>query len=100
MKTESCTFRTTGRVAICTQYRGPTDTRGARIRVTCEHQTAKTYPYPHELNQGEAHASCAAMYAQEHGWAEGHWVGGALPDGKGYAFVRTIHDLWPDRIGK
>ena len=82
------TFKTTGMVAIVTEYRGPTDTRGARIRVQRERCKAKTYPYPHELDQGPAHAHCAQLYAQDSGLTtRGHWIGGGTPDETGYAFV-------------
>lgn len=81
------TFKTTGRVAIVTEYRGPTNTQGARIRVTCEGRKARTYPYPYELDQGPAHAHCASMFAQEFD-LNGEWIGGAMPDGSGYAFNR------------
>ncbi len=81
------TFKTTGRVAIVTEYRGPTNTQGARIRVSREGRRAKMYPYPYELDQGAAHAQCAQLYATEQGLNIGQWIGAGMPDGSGYAFV-------------
>lgn len=65
--------------AIRTVYRGPTNTRGARIYASAEGGNRASIPYPHELNQGEAHAKAAEALAAKMKW-NGEWVGGGFAD--------------------
>ena len=47
--------------AIRTQYKGPTDTRGARIIATSHHGRTTT-GYDHALSAGENHTAAAAAH--------------------------------------
>ena len=44
--------------AIQTKYFAPTDTKGARIKATCERGT-RTIPYPYELSGDSVHREAA-----------------------------------------
>lgn len=81
--------------AIQTKYAGPTNHRGSRI--ICRAQAGrKTYGWNHALGITENHTAAAKAYAEHFGWA-GKWVGGALADGCGYAFVRiAAHGMTGD----
>lgn len=72
--------------AITTRYFGPTNTKGSRIRVSCQAKT-RFYPWNHALNQSANHMAAAKALATELGWNYGPWHGGELPDGKGSVFV-------------
>lgn len=70
--------------AIRTVYLGPTDTRGSRIKATCEGGTT-TVPYPHEKSSGaDAHSVAAIALARKLGW-HGRFAAGGLKDS--YVFV-------------
>jgi hypothetical protein len=70
--------------AIKTVYLGPTDSRGSRIKATCEGGSV-TVPYPHELNQGaDAHSVAALALGRKLGW-HGRLAAVALRDC--YVFV-------------
>lgn len=73
------------RQAIVTTYHGPTNTRGSRISAKCD-AGRLSVPYDYALNVEDNHASAAQQLANRLGWG-GHFVGGGLPNGKGYAFV-------------
>jgi len=71
--------------AIITKYLAPTNTRGARIKASCQAGSI-TVPYdgenPHE-------AACNALRAKL-GWGEathGKMISGGTPDGRGDCFV-------------
>ena len=70
--------------AIVTKYLGPTDTRGSRIKATCEAGTL-TIGIDYAKSIEANHAEAARLLAVKLGW-ENARVGGALP-GSGYAFV-------------
>jgi hypothetical protein len=87
--------------AIATKYLGATNTRGSRIKATCD-AGSLTIPYPHSENTYEAHKlACDALRLKlAKSIAKGHpgedykksgWlkpmVGGGLPGNGGYAFV-------------
>ena len=84
------------RQAIVTRYLCPTNTRGARIRATCDRGSV-SIPYPDEANQGaDAHAvavrSLLAKFAKEDGagrsWpAFARWVCGGMPQESKDAYV-------------
>ena len=80
--------------SIQTKYLPPTDTKGARIKATCERGT-RTIPYPYELSDDSVHREAALqlveMFVAED-WKEratppsqNPWkrvfVTGSLPDG-------------------
>jgi hypothetical protein len=80
--------------AIITKFIGPTNTRGSRIKATCEAGHI-TIPYPHAENTGTAHRMAAQALVDKLGWTTtnyGPLVGGGTPDGTGYAFVFALHD--------
>lgn len=71
--------------AITTKYHGPSDSRGSRITARCQARRM-TVAWDHSLDLEANHAAAAERLARIMGWA-GQWVGGALPDGTGNAFV-------------
>ena len=80
--------------AIQTKYLPPTDTKGARIKATCERGT-RTIPYPYELSGDSVHREAALQLIERfvsQDWKEratppsqNPWkrafVTGGLPDG-------------------
>jgi hypothetical protein len=66
---------------IVVTYRGPTDTKGARMRVTCGNFKPQTFGYPHGYDGLRAYECIASMYADSMGWADiplvGGWIKGA-----------------------
>lgn len=76
--------------AITTQYFGPGNVRGSRIKAIAEGGSrgplSVTVSYDHALNADENHAAAARALAVKYNW-DGRWVGGGLPSGKGMAFV-------------
>lgn len=80
-----------GRQAIVTKYFGPSNVKGSRVKASCEAGSI-TLSWDHALNAGDNHASAAQALLVKLDWARGpgcgiEWLGSALPDGKGYAFV-------------
>ena len=70
--------------AIITKYLGPTNTRGGRFKAVCQ---AGSITVPHEYRGSVVeHTEAARALAEKLGW-DGTFIGAALPDGKGYAFV-------------
>lgn len=63
--------------SIRTRYHGPTDTRGSRIKASCEGGTL-TVPYDHALNLGENHRAAALALAEKLGWNRWLYVGGCF----------------------
>ncbi len=77
---------------ITTKFVAPTNTRGARIKVTGWINSA-TYPWDHNLSVEENHAVAVGHYVYElnkERQGDFQWAitgGGSMPDGKGYGFV-------------
>ncbi len=71
------------RQAIVTEYMGPTNSRGSRIKAMAESGSV-TVPYDYALNPDGNHAAAAMALADKFGW-DGRWVGGAFDNG--YVFV-------------
>jgi hypothetical protein len=74
--------------AIQTRYFGPTNTRGARIKATCETGSI-TISYPHELSGMACHALAANALVNKLGWTDSHYgelLGGQLKNND-YVFV-------------
>lgn len=71
--------------AITTKYIGATNSKGARIKATCQAKSV-TIPYDYEGNADSVHTKAAKALADKLGW-RGSWAGGGLPDGKGNAYV-------------
>ncbi len=71
------------RQAIQTRFLGPTNSRGARVRATCEAGSV-TVAWDHALHIGENHVAAAKALAAKLEW-DGNWQGGSISDG--YCFV-------------
>jgi hypothetical protein len=82
--------------AIVTKYIGPSDTKGARIKATCDAGSI-TIGYPHELSGEAVHAAAAMALVRKLGWATDFykdWVAGGLPEQKGYVFVNALGETY------
>ena len=71
--------------AIITKFIGPTETRGHRIKASCESGSV-TIAYPDCDDNQDAHHKAAQALCNKFGWS-GRLIGGALPSCAGYAFV-------------
>ncbi|MDB4989037.1 MAG: hypothetical protein JWN04_4215 [Myxococcaceae bacterium] len=71
--------------AIETRFFGPTNHRGSRVRVKCQARTMYV-SWDHALDSEANHVAAARALATAMEWS-GAWVGGALADGRGYAFA-------------
>lgn len=72
--------------AIVTKFFGPTNSRGSRIKATCEAGSV-TVPYDHsESGVYGAHDVAALALLSRLGW-QGEWTRGSLP--KGCVYVMT-----------
>lgn len=80
--------------AIKTTYRGPTDTRGARIFASDDDGNRLSIPYPHELSGMDAHAKAAVELCRRMKW-KGTLHGGGLKDCYVFVFAPTR----PDNFG-
>lgn len=75
--------------AIVTKYIGPTDTKGARIKATCDAGSI-TVPYPYELSGADVHANAAMALVRKLGWDAypQSWICGSVGNGNiAYVFV-------------
>jgi hypothetical protein len=76
--------------AIHTKYIGPTNTRGSRIKATCDAGSV-TIPYPHELSDQACHRAAAVALVVKLGSDDPHYgaglLGGELPNNAGYCFI-------------
>lgn len=70
--------------AIETKYLCPTNTRGARIKATCEAGSV-TISYLYDLSGQACHRQAAEALRDKLGWS-GDLLGGCLPSGN-YCFV-------------
>jgi hypothetical protein len=88
--------------AIVTKYVGPTEKRGARIKVSAEGLPSVFDPYDSDV---DAHDVSAHAFANKLGWLENgkyRLVRGGLPDGSmchvlALDIVATIRDLFEQR---
>lgn len=71
--------------SIITKFHGPTNHNGSRVTARCQARRI-TIPWDHALNPPENHAKACEALVDLMEWG-GDWVGGALPDGTGYAWV-------------
>jgi hypothetical protein len=75
------------RQAILTRYLGPTNTKGSRVRATAQAGSV-TIAWNDEADTDANHRIAAEFLASMYGWLRKNRLeGGALPDGKSYAFV-------------
>ncbi|MGZ8888002.1 MAG: hypothetical protein ACXW1D_00420 [Halobacteriota archaeon] len=75
--------------AIHTKYFGPTNSKGSRIKATCDAGSV-TIPYPHELSGMDCYKAAADALVKKLGWTDAYYgelVGGGLPNNGGYVFV-------------
>ncbi len=82
--------------AITTKYLPATDTKGSRIKATCDAGSI-IIPYPHELSGCDVHAAAAMALCRELGWTDekgwkGKWVCGGLQSN--YVFVYNSNILY------
>ena len=70
--------------AIQTHYKGPTDTKGARIIATDNDGNRKVLGYDYALNSDDMHRAAAEALRVKMGWT-GRMIQGSL--GNGYVFV-------------
>lgn len=74
--------------AIQTRYFGPSNTKGARIKASCESGSI-TIGYPYEFSEMDCHALAAKALAAKFGWTathHGELFGGQLAN-KDYVFI-------------
>jgi len=71
--------------AIVTKYLSATNSRGSRIKASAEGVKSIIAPLDYELDDEVNHESVALKLCEKNGWST-ELVGGALPNGKGYAF--------------
>jgi len=74
--------------AITTKYFGPTNTRGSRVKASCE-AGSLTVSWDYALGIEDNHKAAAAALIRQLGW-EGNWVMGSL--GPGFVFVCGARD--------
>jgi hypothetical protein len=72
--------------AILTKYIGATNTKGSRIKATCDAGSV-TISYPHELSGDAVYRAAADALCKKLGWAHGELACGGLPNNGGYVFV-------------
>ncbi len=73
--------------AIVTKYLGPTNTRGSRVKATCNAGSV-TVSWDHALNIDENHEAAFRALVDKLGWqAYGPWNHGGLPNNGGRVFV-------------
>jgi hypothetical protein len=70
--------------AITTKFIGPTNTKGSRIKATCQ-AASLTVNSDYALSIEQNHAAAAKALADKMGW-RGDWYQGGIP-GSGFAFV-------------
>lgn len=63
---------------IITTYRGPTETRGAKIVARCLNLRSMTISFNHELSATENHALAARVFASRHWGSEVRLASGVL----------------------
>jgi hypothetical protein len=76
--------------AIVTKFNGPTFKRLDGTITARSQGTSVTVPYRDAAGIAAAHCHACHELAVSLEW-RGTWVGGALPDGSGYAFVLVDH---------
>jgi hypothetical protein len=67
--------------AIVTKYIGPTNTRGGRIKASCQARSIIA-PWNHALNPYANHLAAAKALATKLAWPYGEWIAGELPSGQ------------------
>jgi hypothetical protein len=75
---------------ITTKYYGPTDTRGARIKATCDLGTV-TIPYPYELSGDACHQAASAALIKKIN-APHKWIVEARPGLPPFGYAASMRD--------
>ena len=71
--------------AIETEYRGPTDRRGARVIARAQAGRV-VVPWDHALSIEENHDAACQAFVRRRGWF-GAWIRGNRADDRGYVYV-------------
>lgn len=82
----SNTVKSTGRQAIVTKYFGPTNSKGSRIKASCDAGSV-FFSYDHSLNSDQNHDAACQKLLNKLGWS-GEWQGGGTNGG--YVYVNII----------
>ncbi len=80
--------------AIQVKYVGPTDTRGARLKVCADGVRSIVLPYSHELSHEQMRADAARAMCAKYGW-RGTLHGGAMADGSSVFVFEDARNTWP-----
>jgi hypothetical protein len=90
--------------AIVTKYLNPTDTKGARIKATCDAGYV-TVPFDYAGTEEQTHASAAMALVRKLGWQDhgagmgNIWTAGSLPNQSGYCFVLVNRAIYQPTFG-
>ena len=76
------------RQAIKSSYLGPTNSRGGRVRATCD-AGSKTTPWDHALDAPENHARAVLALCEKLGWDPRYYLGGGIGDGYVWVDARS-----------
>jgi len=84
-------------ITIETRYRGPTNTKGARISVQANNSKSILYvPFDYSKWGAEAHVAAVQAWKAKYGWIgpgnEMRLVGGSSNNGYLWAFDRTLQE--------
>lgn len=77
--------------SIITRYRGPTNSRSARLLAITTGGIRKVFHYDHAKSTGENHKAAAKGLAQHLNWP-GEYIGGAYDDKGAEIWVRQWED--------
>ena len=75
------------KVIIC-KYLGPTNTKGARIKVYTQDNDAKTFPFDSSYNDDVAYLNVAREYADIWDWQAFDLIGGFTDNGAVFVLRR------------
>ncbi len=78
------------RQAIVTKFLSPTDTKGSRVKATCDAGSV-VVSWSHSLNQSENHFAAMMKLCEKLGWNGLIRQGGGLPNNAGYCWVDASH---------
>lgn len=81
--------------AIKTRYCGPTDTKGSRIRASCDGGSVSV-PYDSALDTDANHYAAVKKLCDKLGWDAARFFGGNLATG-GFAWVPVFTYDWEQR---
>lgn len=73
------------RQSIHTYYLPATNVKGSRVKASAEAGSV-TLSWDDSLNTDENHMRAARTLADKYEWG-GNWVGGCMPDNKGYVWI-------------